>query len=340
MKPHIGVFSMFWVIWWGCAVPVWAEHDRVLGTVDGQVVRIEDMVLKDYLVWYKHAKAVYELEKELFKHYAYINILTRLAKEQNVTLDAYLQKNVYSSIPAVSPKEIEDFLRTHERALQDQDAESPQVQAQVKQQILDEKKKAKEREFKEKVLAEADLRFTVPPIKTPKIEIRLQDNETIYGSSNARIDIVAFIDLECPYCKNMYPKLTALQHSRPDDIRLIFKHFPLPIHAKAIPLAYEAHCADQQGAFLAYVELLHEMGDCDSCREDIIERLGIDADAFRSCLSDPQTASKIAGDVNVGTQMGITNLPTILINGIPVIGDVSVDELEQIVREQASLTSN
>ena len=89
-----------------------------------------------------------------------------------------------------------------------------------------------------------------------------------YGSETASIQLIVFADYNCPHCKNFDPEIMKLATLFPNDIRIIFKFFPLdPICNIHIPkersstscmAAAAAYSAHLQGKFLDYHNLLFE----------------------------------------------------------------------------------
>jgi len=84
----------------------------------------------------------------------------------------------------------------------------------------------------------------------------------VRGPADAWVTLVEFGDFECPYCRNAEPAIEAVLAAHPDDVRLVYKEFPLPQHDQAMPAALAADCADQQGQFWEMHDLL-EKGSLD-----------------------------------------------------------------------------
>ena len=67
------------------------------------------------------------------------------------------------------------------------------------------------------------------------------DRDWIKGPEDALITIIEYADFECPYCSVASVNLRALREKYPDDVRVVYRHFPLAsIHDKAIPAARAA----------------------------------------------------------------------------------------------------
>jgi protein-disulfide isomerase len=78
----------------------------------------------------------------------------------------------------------------------------------------------------------------------------------VSGPAEAWVTVVVFSDFECPFCAAAQQTLAALLPGYGADVRLVFKHFPLSMHAHARATAIAAECAAAQGAFWAFHDLV------------------------------------------------------------------------------------
>ena len=77
------------------------------------------------------------------------------------------------------------------------------------------------------------------------------------GSPKAKILLVEFSDFECPYCAKAHDTLQNIMAKHQDDVRLVYKHFPITqTHSQALPAARAAWAAFQQGKFWEYHDAL------------------------------------------------------------------------------------
>jgi protein-disulfide isomerase len=80
----------------------------------------------------------------------------------------------------------------------------------------------------------------------------------VSGPSDALVTIVEFSDFECPYCGRVQPTLRTVLSGAGSDVRIVFKHFPLSMHAHARPAAIAADCAHAQGRFWEFHDLVFD----------------------------------------------------------------------------------
>lgn len=142
------------------------------------------------------------------------------------------------------------------------------------------------------------------------------------GPVDAALEIVEFSDFQCPYCAQALPVLKALVASHPDAVRLVFRHYPLPMHEHAARAAQAALEAGRQGAFWPYHDILFEnqaaLADAELVR--LAGELGLDAAAVEAALSEGTHQARMHEDMELGMALGVTGTPTFFVNGYRLVG--------------------
>lgn len=178
--------------------------------------------------------------------------------------------------------------------------------------------------------------FTTPP-EQPRVAVPIGVSPSL-GSPDAPVTVVVFSDFQCPYCAQFalgtMPQLEGLIAT--GQVRFVYKHFPLATHAQAPLAAQAAACAQDQGRFWEYHDLLYanqdglEMDDLESYARD----LDLDTGRFEECLESGARASAVAQDQALGRQLGVTGTPTFFFNGRRVVGALSPEQFRaELARE-------
>ncbi len=155
-------------------------------------------------------------------------------------------------------------------------------------------------------------RFDADKVKNVPI-----DGSPAMGPDNAPITIVEFADFECPHCAQVVPLLDKVLEDRKNDVRFVFKFYPLPGHPHADIAARAAIAAWRQGKFWPMHHVLFrnqqhlEQTDLDSYAKE----LGLDLSRFHADLQAPETAARIAQDKKLGEDVKVEGTPTIFVNG-------------------------
>jgi len=103
----------------------------------------------------------------------------------------------------------------------------------------------------------------------------------------------------------------------PNDVKLVVKHFPLPMHVYARKAAIAALAAGRQGKFWEIHEKLfaNQKDLSDAKVEAIAQELGLNMEQFNKDLKDSAIASLIDRDINNGREVNVQGTPTIFVSG-------------------------
>ncbi len=157
----------------------------------------------------------------------------------------------------------------------------------------------------------------------------------ILGNPNAKVMIVEYSDLECPFCKSFHATLQQVmkEYGASGEVAWVFRHFPLEqLHSKAPKEAEATECAAEQGgneAFWKYTDALIAItpanNGLDLAQLPVIAKsVGLDEKAFTTCLNSGKYTAKIAQAYEDGIAAGGNGTPyTILISGkqqVPISG--------------------
>ncbi|NOY52220.1 MAG: thioredoxin domain-containing protein [Deltaproteobacteria bacterium] len=121
----------------------------------------------------------------------------------------------------------------------------------------------------------------------------------------------------------------------PTQVKLVKKSFPLRMHRNARPAAIAALAAGEQGKFWEFNDKLFQNQRFLSDQKylEIARELGLDMDAFRKSLKDPQLQAMIAKNIRDGADVGVTGTPTIFINGVR-LRDRSIAGFRRVIDAQ------
>jgi protein-disulfide isomerase len=164
--------------------------------------------------------------------------------------------------------------------------------------------------------------FSGPPVldDDTRYDVAFRGDEPSKGPGDALVTVVEFADYQCPYCARAREPLDQALEKFEGDVRLIYKHFPLPGHRMALPAAKAAWAAHQQGKFW---EMHIDLFDSGSSVKDIggrAERMGMDKDRFLRDYASAQAAEAVDDDMLAGAKLGVTGTPVFYVNGHRYVG--------------------
>ena len=170
----------------------------------------------------------------------------------------------------------------------------------------------------------------------------IRDTDWVQGPEDALVTIIEYSEFQCPYCALYEPALDQLYENFPDDVRLVFRHFPLSIHDKAQLASQiaEAVGAQDYDSFFKIKKILFEERDqwVELTAEEFtdwaaakVEDLGLDKAQFLEDINDEETIARIQQSYDEGIAAGVTGTPYIFINGSAYEGQRSYDIFAAIV---------
>jgi protein-disulfide isomerase len=155
------------------------------------------------------------------------------------------------------------------------------------------------------------------PEHQPKLAVPVSDKDHSRGPADAPITIVEYGDYECPYCGKAHPTVLKLRQTLGDELRFVFRNFPLnTIHEHASEAAQAAEAAASQGKFWEMHDLLYEnqenLADVDLRQYAL--KAGLELYRFESEMSGEIHAKKVREDFRSGVRSGVNGTPTFFIN--------------------------
>ena len=206
----------------------------------------------------------------------------------------------------------------------------------VKNKVVEMKKTAylreRKHEFMEELRTEADIELFLERPELIQLDITPDDDPSL-GREDAPITIIAFADYQCPFSSRGTALLKDLVAKKDDNIRLVLRDFPLPSHKNAKMAAEAAECADEQGKFWEYSDLMfsHQQSLSRENLQEYAARIGVHREQFEECLNSGKQRQEVDKDILDAKMAGISSTPSLLINGYYIAGIPSLDYLEEVI---------
>jgi len=154
----------------------------------------------------------------------------------------------------------------------------------------------------------------------------------VTGPANAKVTLIEYSDFECPYCLRHYDTTKQIMQAYPNDVRVVYRHFPLSFHANAQKAAEAAECAGAQGKFWEMHDKIYEANRAEKMGVDAWKQaakdLKLDSAKFDKCLDSGETAKRIASDQEEGSGAGVAGTPATFVNGEMVEGALPFDSFK------------
>jgi protein-disulfide isomerase len=193
----------------------------------------------------------------------------------------------------------------------------------------------------------------IDPLKARKESDRQREAALLSGvetqSGSARLTLVIFNDLQCPYCKRLHDWLQALPTDIRPHLRIVLKQFPLSMHSWAAQAAALEVCAAQQGEpqakeleefLLSHQETFQAQALLDQFANGVGETHLTNIPTLRECYQRGGADAVLARDRDLGDSLGVTGTPTAFLNGHKLADLSSAEQLTRTLRSALNQSTN
>lgn len=156
------------------------------------------------------------------------------------------------------------------------------------------------------------------------------------GPVSAPVTIIVFSDFQCPFCARLKPTLDQVREKYGDKVRLVFRNYPLSLHAQAWKAAEAGLCAHEQGKFWELHDAMfgnQQQLAVENLKAKATE-IGMNAERFNSALDSGKYFTAVEADVQAGAAAGVNGTPAMFINGRFVGGAAPLEQITAIVDDE------
>jgi protein-disulfide isomerase len=174
-----------------------------------------------------------------------------------------------------------------------------------------------------------------PPLFDEPVKISTA-GDPVKGPDKAKLTIVEFSDFQCPYCSKVVADVKEVTRQFPNDVRVIFKQFPLDSHSDAEFGAEVALAAQAQGKFWEMHDLLYAgFPDLTKTRiESYAKQLNLDLTRFHADLASHKYKARVLAEEKEGEAAGVGGTPTFFFNGKKYNGNFDVASVVPLVKKE------
>ena len=276
----------------------------------------------------------FDLREKALKQYVLETLLEAEADKRGTDLAGLMKSEVEEKAPQPSREQVAQYAeqyKTRDPLLRGKEGEQMMMAAaqQVRQQLLANRRN----DYVREVMNSADLKVLLDP---PRVDVRAPSSEPSIGPEDALVTLVEFSDYQCPYCKRTQPMVDKLLEEFGDEIRFVYRDFPLSFHPEAEPAARAARCAGDQGKYWEYHA--HLMNEDGSLQPDDLSRraeaVGLDMAAYTACYDSGRHAAAVKAGFDDGQAVGVTGTPTFFVNGRMFVGGQPYEDMAAVIREE------
>ncbi|MFP5276477.1 MAG: DsbA family protein [Acidobacteriota bacterium] len=189
--------------------------------------------------------------------------------------------------------------------------------------------------------------FGAHPFADLRAELQQRADGPSRGAASKDLELVEFADMQCPHCKEAQPIMDKLVTDFP-KAHIVFQNDPIPsLHPEAERAAEYGVCVAKAAgntAFFQFVAAVFEgqdgLGTPDGATltlNSAVTKAGQDPTKIAACAAQPQTKAAVEASRTLASDIGINEVPTLVVNGREVPVNIPYDTLKQIIEYQAKL---
>jgi protein-disulfide isomerase len=307
-----------------------APNASVVAVVDGKEITEPELRERIRGELLRLETQIYEARRngvdELISEY----LLEQAAKARGISADQLLKQEVDGKVSGVTPKDVEDFYTANQSRIR---KPLDEVRGQILNYIQQARLNDARREYLKGLRDKAQVQVFLKP---PVVDVSAEGSP-LKGPQDAPITIVEFSDFQCPFCKQVLSILSQVLDQYPGRIKLAFRDFPIPsIHPHAEKAAEAAHCAEEQGKFWEYHDLLFAKQDELPTEKfvDYARSLGLEAAAFQACIESHRQKDRVEQNHADGMKAGVSGTPAFFINGRLLSGAQPLEAFKTMIDEE------
>lgn len=313
-----------------------APSAGVVAKINGVAITEDELVGDSKGEFFELKKREYDLRMERLNRLMEEKIIGADAAKANMKLEEFIEKKVVGKI-TVSDSDYKAFVK--EKKIPDEQLKQhPEYKERITQFLENQKKQ----EAVQKYLASAtksspvEVYFKKPEMERVKVEL---GDAPIIGKKDAKIQVIAFSDFQCPYCSRGADVTHEIEKKYGSKVMVAFKHYPLPFHQQALPAAEISMCVKKLGndsKFWKFHDITfkkQDKMDVDTLLANAKEA-GVDQAKTKECFEKGEFKAAVKADMDYGNKLGVRSTPTFFVNGQLVAGALPIEQFSEMIDEE------
>jgi protein-disulfide isomerase len=305
--------------------------DDAVASIDGAAVISSAQLEKEVqgrLISLKSQE--YRIKREVLDERIEEFLLQQEAGRRGMTVDQLTREEIDLKVPSAT----EDQIKAVYDSTKDKYGDKSQVDAfkQIAENLHDARVNLRRKEFLDELRGKSEVKIY---LDAPRVAVKADDTRA-WGPKDAPVTIVEFGEFQCPFCGRSAGTLKQLEAKYGNQIRIVFRDFPLAFHQNAPKAAEAASCANEQGKFWEMHDKLFK--NQSSLTVPDLKRyateIKLSSEQFDQCLDSGKYTRHWQADRDEGSRYGITGTPTFFINGRMLVGSLPLEEFSQIIDQE------
>jgi protein-disulfide isomerase len=207
---------------------------------------------------------------------------------------------------------------------------------QIEPRLLQQRQQERQMAYVRELRAKAGVKILMEPTR-----VQVPTDGQTRGAKSAPVTIVEFSDFQCPYCLRVRPAVNKIREVYGDQVRWVYKDFPLEFHSNARKAAEAARCAGEQGKFWEmYDSLFAHQTELDvAALKKQAASVGLTAARFDECLDSGRHAEGIKRDMAEAQKVGVSGTPSYFVNGRALVGARPFQDFAAVIDDEIERAS-
>lgn len=175
------------------------------------------------------------------------------------------------------------------------------------------------------------------PTEVVRLRNSVTDRDHVLGPNTAPVTLVEYGNFECVHCGRTHPEIKKARELLGDNLRFVFRHFPMvQTHPHALRAAEAAEAAGAQGKFWEMHDQLftHQEALEDRYLLQYAKRIGLDAARFSRDMTENVFLQQIEADYDRSIfDEHVTGTPTLYLNEVRYNGSTGIESLLAAIEE-------
>lgn len=171
------------------------------------------------------------------------------------------------------------------------------------------------------------------------------DGGWIKGSESAKAILVEYSDFQCPACRLYEPMLKQLEQDFGNELKIIYRHFPLAqIHKNALGAALASEAAGLQGKFWEMHDLLFanqdawkDLTDAKRLFKSYAKTIGLDIPKFSADMESSAVLNSVKESYSSGVKLGLQGTPSFFLSGSKIDNPYNYDQFKNLIQQAVDL---
>ncbi|MGB7266113.1 MAG: thioredoxin domain-containing protein [Terracidiphilus sp.] len=195
------------------------------------------------------------------------------------------------------------------------------------------------------ITGDSVIEFGAHPFADARQQLQDRADGPYRGSASKDFEMVEFADFQCPHCKEAQANMDKLVADYP-KARIVFQSFPIPsIHPESMTAAEYGLCVSKLGGSSAFFQYASAVFDGQEglatpdgttlTLNSAVTKAGLDPAKVSACAATPEIKANVEASIKLGTDVGVSEVPMLMVNGRQVPANAPYDVLKKIIDFEA-----